>query len=1448
MQELKYKKKTNFYEIQRAFNHYWVGKVAKDKDKTPKGRGYKQFKRWEWFWQQRVGKNGEFPRPNVLMEEWEKYLATHPEANNVAPTYNNLPLGDQLQEQGLDPAALASSVGTSGNWAPLGPFNSPGGRSGIGRLNCIAFHPTDVNTFWVGSASGGLWKTTTGGTSWTPLTNKLPVLGISAIAVNPSNPNIIYIATGDRNIFDTYSVGVLKSTNGGASWSATGLRFNVSERMVVNSLIIYPANPLILLAATTNGIYRTMNGGTTWTQEQAGYFQEILFKPGAPATVYASTRNYDSQVFRSTNTGDTWSQVTSFGGVNRIALAVTPANPDVVGALCSSDADGGFGGYYTSTNSGASFNVTYPTGKLNLLGRSESGLEGGGQGWYDLCVAISPTNARVVYAGGINTWKSTNGGTSWSLRSFWPGGVNGVGVVHADQQWMAFNPLRTGTLYQCNDGGLYKTSDGGATWTDLSNGLQITQLYRMGNSATNHALTLVGAQDNGTKLRKSSAYTDVLGGDGMEALIDYSDANIMYASTQNGRIYKSTDGGINFTEITVFLPPGAWTTPYVIDPVNPQTLYSGIGPSVYQSTNRGASWTNIGNGVSPNELQTLAVAPSNTKIIYAGSFADLHKTTTGGRSWSSVQLPLAFPLTSVKIHPTNPQIVWITYSDYGAGEKVYQTNDGGGTWKNISGTLPNVPANTLEYDKNTGVLYLGTDLGVFVRAPGMTDWKLFSAGLPNVIVTELEIQYSAGRLRAATYGRGLWESDLYGNATCTPVYTAGCANGNYINNFSFHTLMNNNSGCSNGQAPGYTIYPPAGTLTTAVARGRSHSLKVQSGSGSAQGFGVWIDYNNDRDFNDAGEFVYASPSASTSLFSATINIPATAPLGRKYMRVRSRHNGTFTGAQSCTAYTYGEAEDYTIAITEPLITWDKRFGGSGSDNLTSMIKTSDGGYLLGGFSASAMSGDKTEGGRGGQDYWIVKVSSTGTKQWDKRFGGAADDYLNTIIQTSDGGYLLGGTSLSGAGGDRTGASRGGRDYWIVKVSSTGTKQWDKRFGGAADDNLRVLSRLSTGEYLLTGMSASGAGGDKTQASRGGQDYWVVKISNTGTKVWDKRFGGTSDDFPEAAITTSDGGYLLGGRSASGSSGDHTGANWGSRDYWLVKISSTGTKVWDRHFGGYYDDDLYALSASSDGGYFLAGTSASSFSPDKTQPSRGGQDYWLIKVSSAGVKQWDKAFGGSGNDDLRSVAATSDGGCVLGGTSASGITGDKTEASRGGQDYWLVRVSSNGVKQWDKRFGGTASDEVRKVLLTANGSYLLGGISASGISGDKTQPSQGLADYWLVQVGSIGAAGPLAAASEGRVSAEAEDTPSNDGTGVLRVSPNPFTNRVTLQFTLTQPGQVSLKVYNEQGTEVANLYEGKAEGGRPYIHDWQPESHPAGLYFVRLVTENSMVHRKIVRIR
>jgi hypothetical protein len=412
--------------------------------------------------------------------------------------------------------------------------------------------------------------------------------------------------------------------------------------------------------------------------------------------------------------------------------------------------------------------------------------------------------------------------------------------------------------------------------------------------------------------------------------------------------------------------------------------------------------------------------------------------------------------------------------------------------------------------------------------------------------------------------------------------------------------------------------------------------------------------------------------------------------------------------------------------------WDRRIGGFNSDNLRQLAQTSDGGFILGGDSLSGSGADKTDATRGGRDYWMARTDKTGLKLWDRRFGGTDTDELKAIQQTSDGGYILAGYSKSGISGDRTETSRGGYDYWIVKTDTNGVVQWDKRYGSSLNDYLLAAKQTSDGGYLLGGATSAGIDGDKTQASQGGLDYWVVKTDSAGAVQWDKRYGGTGTDYLLALQQTSDGGYILGGYSTSGATGDKSDNTRGGYDYWVIKIDTNGIAQWDKRYGGASNDLLMAIQQTADGGYILGGESLSGAQGDKSEDSRGMADYWVVKVNSNGTYEWDRRFGGASNDNFTAVQQTADGGYILAGYSDSGAGGDKSEASRGGIDYWAVKVDTNGVAEWDRRYGGSGEDRLMSAVQCSGGAYIFGGYSDSGADGDKSEEVRGGADYWIVK--------------------------------------------------------------------------------------------------------------------
>jgi len=330
-----------------------------------------------------------------------------------------------------------------------------------------------------------------------------------------------------------------------------------------------------------------------------------------------------------------------------------------------------------------------------------------------------------------------------------------------------------------------------------------------------------------------------------------------------------------------------------------------------------------------------------------------------------------------------------------------------------------------------------------------------------------------------------------------------------------------------------------------------------------------------------------------------------------------------------------------------------------------MITTPDGGYLLGGYSSSLANGDKSQPPQGNVDFWIVKIDANGNKNWDKRFGGNDSDILVSMTTTSDGGYLIGGHSTSEANGDKSQPSQGNADFWVIKIDADGNKSWDKRFGGNEDEVLSSMLNTSDGGYLLGGYSKSGVSGDKSQPSHSeNEEYWIVKIDGNGNKSWDKCFGGTGNENLKSMLNTADGGYLLGGVSDSNASGDISQERYGILDYWVIKIDAEGNKGWNMRYGKNVLTILQSMLNTSDGGYLLGG-----FSRDIT----GFGDFWTVKINANGTEIWNKGFGGNSDESLFSMLNTSDGGYLLGGYSDSDVDGDKSQPSRGSSDYWILKT-------------------------------------------------------------------------------------------------------------------------------------------------------------------------------
>lgn len=509
-----------------------------------------------------------------------------------------------------------------------------------------------------------------------------------------------------------------------------------------------------------------------------------------------------------------------------------------------------------------------------------------------------------------------------------------------------------------------------------------------------------------------------------------------------------------------------------------------------------------------------------------------------------------------------------------------------------------------------------------------------------------------------------------------------------------------------------------------------------------------------------------------------------------------------------------------VAAQAPTIQWNRAFGGSGDDRLTVVQPTADGGYILGGFSPSGVSSSKTQASFGGIDYWVVKLDASGTKQWDKTFGGSNDDKLSSLQQTTDGGYIIGGQSNSGASGSKTQSGMGGFDLWILKLDAAGTKTWDKTFGSGANERLATVRQIADGSYVLAAETGSGIDGDRSEAGQGALDYWLLKLDATGTKVWDHSFGGNNNDILNAMQPTADGGYLLGGFSYSGASGDKSQGTRGSADYdfWVVKVNGMGVKQWDATLGGTGFDNLTSVVQANDGGYLVGGFSNSPVSGEKTQGVRGDFDNWIVKLSPTGTKVWDKTFGGDGYDSLNGLQQTDDHGYIFGSQSNSGVNGEKTHANMGPSntpDYWVVKVDSVGTKQWDGTYGGAQDEVLTSLKQTADGGAILGGFSSSGISGTRSQASEGSFDYWVVKLSDVVISATSTAVKNAKFS----------------IYPNPATRNLTVQLPASAPRTgLQLQLFDASGRVVWRQMPSNLSVNDILVH---LPSLGAGLYLLRI---------------
>jgi hypothetical protein len=691
-----------------------------------------------------------------------------------------------------------------GNWSSIGPTAISGANAsavGIGRVDRIAFHPTDTSILYIGTPSGGLLKSTDSGSSWSFLTDNMPSTSVSGIVVSHDNPDKLYILTGDGDSnnggfvglsgYWRSSAGVFVSYDAGINWYPTA-PLPIMGSYAGYQLIQDPVNANVLLAATTMGVYRTNDAGASWTQVLDEGTHEIKFRPGSSTYVYATQTG---KFFRSLDGGLSWAQITNFDiplANARTALAITNVQSNRVYLLSGwgpgdkgcTDIDDTFGGIYISYDLGASF--TQVANSPNIVESCCDGINGRNQSSYDLALAVSPSGANRIIAGGISTWGSSTTGSTWNNVSAGrcSAYTSSTGFVHADVHDVEYHPF-TGAVFLCTDGGLIKSTNDGQDWINLSDGIVASQIYHMAGTELAINNLMISLQDNGTRARgtNTTVWNQVTGADGFDCVYDGNNSTSGYLSA-NKVVFRFTNNGGNVVPLTDTTMDEFFPRVQTHN-TNPSITFAGYS-DIYKSTDAGATWTNV--GVTGN--WDIERCPDNNTRFYAAggesSFAttgNMYRSDDTGGSWTVISGNIGYPISDLRITDIDVRSnasanVWITFGGFSDGEKVFVSYDSGDSWTNLSGSLPNVPVNAIQVDQNLNA-YIGTDIGVFYRGVEMADWVPFWNDLPIVPVTDLELNEGDGTIRAATFGRGVWTSDTYSACITQLVLNANISGHKY---------------------------------------------------------------------------------------------------------------------------------------------------------------------------------------------------------------------------------------------------------------------------------------------------------------------------------------------------------------------------------------------------------------------------------------------------------------------------------------------------------------------------------------------------------------------------------------------------------------------------------------------------------------------------------------------
>jgi photosystem II stability/assembly factor-like uncharacterized protein len=685
----------------------------------------------------------------------------------VAWPYREPSTNSLLSERSRAAAALAPHAGTA-QWELVGPTNVGG------RMTSIGCAPKKPNTIWAGAAGGGVWKSDDGGQHWRGLWHSQPTLNIGSIAVDPTNPSIMYCGTGEANLSaDSYpGVGIFRSTDSGESWQILAPADTTGIPTRIGCLVVDPFDAThICLGGVTHtaggsdGMFVSHSGGLSWGRQTfpgSGPYRchAVVFHPTIRDTMFAtiSARGTQSGIWKSINGGSSWTQINnglpSAERIGRTSLAIAPSKPSVIYAISSTQKDGVLG-VFRSDNGGSNWTDVAGTHFIKE-----------GQMSYGNTIAVHPTNPNQVLCGGVDLHLTRDGGKNWVRATKWDAERGKPNYAHADHHCLLMPLGQPGLVYDMNDGGMDVSTDGGLTWANRSNGLAVSMFYDVDVAQSDGRMFGGGLQDNGTNITltgKPDDFVEITGGDGGWMIIDPKSTGHLYTTSQNMNVnrFRKSDGWADVS------PPAdkdetdaVWMAFLEFDPNDSRTVFCG-GVRVWRTKDDGNNWLGVSPVLDGSAISAVEIAQVNSKIVFVGTEkGGIYRSTDGGNTWSedlaSPVLP-GFTITRILTHPTNAQIVYVTVANFHASH-VFRSKDSGPTWTDIDrGQLPDVPHHAVAIPRaKPSTVYVCSDAGAHVSTDAGETWKSLTRNLPTVPIVDLVYHEIDGTLTAASYGRSIW--------------------------------------------------------------------------------------------------------------------------------------------------------------------------------------------------------------------------------------------------------------------------------------------------------------------------------------------------------------------------------------------------------------------------------------------------------------------------------------------------------------------------------------------------------------------------------------------------------------------------------------------------------------------------------------------------------------------